>query len=270
MCSRFIAFGFAFALIVGMGSGYCQDWAKQRLEESPRHGEWVHLKHGDRTLDAFVVYPEVSEKAAAVIVIHEIFGLTDWVRGVADQLAEKGYIAIAPDLLSQMGKDGGNTASFGGEDVRRAIMDLPPDQITADLNAAADYVTKLPACSGKFFVTGFCWGGSQTFRFATNNGQMLAAFPFYGTGPDQAADVERINAPVYGFYAENDARVNATIERSKELMKGAGKTYEPMFYAGAGHGFLRAGEAPDANAANKKAREEAWVRLVELIEQHDH
>jgi len=245
-----------------------QEWAKARLESSPRHGEWVQIKHGERTVDAFVVYPEVSKKATAVVVIHEIFGLTDWVRGVADQLAEKGYIAIAPDLLSQMGKDGGNTTSFDGEAVRRAIMALPADQITADLNATVDYATKLPACNGKFVVTGFCWGGSQTFRFATNNANALAAFPFYGTGPTEPAEIARINCPVYGFYAENDARVNATIDQSKELMKKAGKIYEPVFYAGAGHGFMRAGEAPDASDANKKAREDGWARLVELIGKH--
>jgi carboxymethylenebutenolidase len=268
MYIRSLALSIAVFLFAGIGAGYSQDWAKDRLEKSPRHGEWVQIKHGDRTVDAFVVYPEVSAKATAVIVIHEIFGLTDWVRGVADQLAEKGYIAIAPDLLSQMGKDGGNTTSFGGEEVRRAIMALPPDQITADLNATAEYVTKLPACDGKFFVTGFCWGGSQTFRFATNNPKALAAFPFYGTGPDQAGDIERIKCSVYGFYAENDARVNATIDQTKDLMKTAGKVYEPEFYKGAGHGFMRAGEAPDANEANKKAREAGWVRLMELMKKH--
>ncbi len=248
---------------------FAQDWAKQRLEDSPRHGEWVQIKHGDRTVDAFVVYPEVAEKATAVVVIHEIFGLTDWVRGVADQLAEKGYIAIAPDLLSQMGKDGGNTTSFNGEEVRKEIMKLPADKITADLNATVDYATKLPACNGKFVVTGFCWGGSQTFRFATNNANALAAFPFYGTGPTEAVDLARIKCPVYGFYAENDARVNATIDQSKELMKKAEKTYDPVFYKGAGHGFMRAGEAPDTSAENKKAREDGWVRLIELIKKHE-
>lgn len=266
-------FGRYLALLLGWiafaSIGYSQDWAKKRLEESPRHGEWVQIKHGDRTVDAFVVYPEVSDKATAVIVIHEIFGLTDWVRGVADQLAEKGYIAIAPDLLSQMGKNGGNSSSFGGEEVRRAIMELADDQITADLNATAQYVVQLPACNGKVMATGFCWGGTQTFRFATNNTDLAAAFPFYGTGPDAAAAVERIRCPVYGFYAENDARVNATIDQSKALMKKAGKSYEPVTYAGAGHGFMRAGEAPDANAANKTAREQAWTRLIELIKKHE-
>src|SRR2546423_5314464 len=135
-----------------------QDWAKTKLEKSPRHGEWVKLKHGDREVQAFIVYPEVKDKATAVVVIHEIFGLTDWVRSVADQLAEAGYIAIAPDLLSGMGPKKGGTADFGGEEVRRAIMTLPADQVTADLNASVEYVSKLPAANGKGAVAGLRWG----------------------------------------------------------------------------------------------------------------
>ena len=243
-----------------------QDWAKARLEKSPRHGEWVKIKQGNREVSCFVVYPEVKDKATAVVVIHEIFGLTDWVRGVADQLAEAGYIAIAPDLLSGTAPGGGGTAELGGGDaVRKAISSLPPDQITADLNAVTDYVTKLPACNGKVAVGGFCWGGGQTFRFATNNKNVKAAFPFYGTGPEKEEDLARIQCPVHGFYGGNDARVNATIPKSTELMKKAGKTYEPVTYDGAGHGFMRAGEAPDASEANKKGRDEAWKRLKDLL-----
>jgi len=243
-----------------------QDWAKERLEKSPRHMEWVKVKQGTREVNCFVAYPEVKEKATAVLVIHEIFGLTDWARGVADQLAEAGYIAIAPDLLSGSAPGGGGTAELGGGDaVRKAIFSLPPDQITADLKAAANYAKGLPACNGKLAVAGFCWGGSESFRFATNEKDLKAAFVFYGTGPVKEADVEKINAPVYGFYGENDARVNATIEKSSELMKKARKTYEPVTYSGAGHGFMRAGEAPDANAANKKGREDAWKRWKELL-----
>jgi carboxymethylenebutenolidase len=184
---------------------------------------------------------------------------------VADQLAEAGYIAIAPDLLSGAGPKGGGTDSFQGEEVRKAIMSLPPDQVTADLNACVDYVSKLPACNGKVAVGGFCWGGGQAFRFATNNKAIKAAFVFYGTGPEKAEDVGRIAAPVYGFYGGNDARVNATIPKSEELMKKAGKTYEPKTYEGAGHGFMRAGEDPAGNEANKKARDEAWARWKELL-----
>jgi carboxymethylenebutenolidase len=243
-----------------------QEWAREKVENSPRHGEWVELKHGDRTVDAFVMYPEVSEKATAVIVIHEIFGLTDWVRGVADDLAEAGFIAICPDLLSQRGPNGGNTEAFDNvEAARRAIGTLPPDQITADLNAAVEYVKKLPACNGRVAVAGFCWGGAQAFRFATNHQEIIAAFPFYGSGPMEAESIARIKAPVFGFYGSNDARVNATIAESEKLMKAAGKEYSVTIYEGAGHGFLRMGEAPDATEANKKARQEALEQMVNVL-----
>ncbi len=242
-----------------------QDPAKARLEKSPRHGEWVKVKHGKREVQSFIVYPEVKQKATAVVLIHEIFGLTDWVRSVADQLAEAGYIAIAPDLLSGMGPKGGGTGDFAGEAVRRAIMDLPPDQVTADLNAVTEYVAKLPACNGKVAVGGFCWGGGQTFRFATNNKDIKAAFVFYGSGPDQEKDVARIHCPVYGFYGGNDARINMTIPKTTELMKKDSKKFEPVIYEGAGHAFMRLGEAPDATPANKKAHDEAWKRWKEIL-----
>jgi carboxymethylenebutenolidase len=254
------------AVLLATAAAPAQDWAKTKLEKSPRHGEWVKVKQDKREVQSFVVYPEVKDKATAVVVIHEIFGLTDWVRLVADQLAEAGYIAIAPDLLSGMGPKGGGTSELGGDDsVRKAIMSLPPDQVLADLNAVTAYVGKLPACNGKVAVGGFCWGGGQTFCFATNNKDVKAAFVFYGTGPDSPDAVKRIECPVHGFYGGNDNRVNATIPKSKELMKDAGKTYDPVTYEGAGHGFMRAGEMPGANEANKKARDEAWARWKELL-----
>ena len=256
----------ATALGLATFAAPAQDWAKARLEKSPRHLEWVKVKNGPREVSSFIAYPEVKERATAVIIIHEIFGLSDWVRGVADQLAEAGYIAIAPDLLSGTAPGGGGTADLGsGDAVRKAISSLPPDQITADLNAVMDYVSKLPACNGKVAVAGFCWGGGQTFRFATNNKDIKAAFVFYGTGPESEEAMTRITAPVYGFYGGNDARVDATIPKSSELMKKAGKIYEPVTYEGAGHGFMRAGEAPDANEPNKNAREAAWKRLKETL-----
>lgn len=257
---------FMLAAVLVASTCPAQDWAKARLEKSPRHLEWFKVKQVDREVNCFIAYPEVKDKATAVVVIHEIFGLTDWVRGVTDQLAEAGYIAIAPDLLSGMAPGGGGTAELGsGDAVRKAIQSLPPDQITADLSAVVDYVAALPACNGKVTVAGFCWGGSQSFRFATNNKKIKAAFPFYGSGPDNEADIARIACPVYGFYGGNDARVNSTIPKSTELMKKAGKTYEPATYDGAGHGFMRAGESPDASEANKKGREEAWKRWKDLL-----
>jgi carboxymethylenebutenolidase len=224
------------------------------------------IEYGGRKVDAFVVFPEVKEKAMAVVVIHEIFGLTDWVRTVADELAANGYIAIAPDLLSGAGPEGGNTSSFkGGDGARQAIAKLAPDQITADLDASADYVAKLPACNGKVAVAGFCWGGGQAFRYATNNPKLVAAFPFYGSGPTVAAELDRVACPVYGFYARNDARINTTVEQSEKLMQAAGKTFEPVYYDDAGHGFMRAGQAPDASEGNRAGRAEAWKRLLALL-----
>ncbi len=241
-----------------------QDWAKAALAKSPRHGEWVTVKHGDRAVETFVVYPESKGKTPVVLIIHEIFGITDWVQDLADQVAAAGYIAVAPDLLSGMGPNGGRTNSIAEDAVREAIGKLNPEQITADLNAVADYALKLPASSGKLFVGGFCWGGGQTFRFATNRADLAAAFVFYGAPPEKDA-MARIKAPVYGFYAGNDARIDATIPDTVTAMKAAGKTYDPVTYEGAGHGFMRAGEAPDASDANKKARADAWARWKSLL-----
>lgn len=254
------------SLIALCQAARAQEWAKADLEKSPRHMEWIEVKNGDRKVKCFVVYPEVKETATAVIVIHEIFGLSDWVRSVADQMAEAGYIAIAPDLLSGTAPNGGGTDELGsGDAVRKAISKLPPDQITGDLNAATDYVTKLPAANGKVAVAGFCWGGGQTFRFATNNESVSAALVFYGSGPTEEQAIKKIKCPVYGFYGENDARVNMTIEKSAQLMKAAEKTYEPVTYKEAGHGFLRAGQDPAGDEANKKAREKAWERIKKIL-----
>jgi carboxymethylenebutenolidase len=246
-----------------------QDWAKARIDKSPRHHEWVKVKHGDREVNCFITYPEVKDKATAVIVIHEIFGLTDWASSVTDELAEAGYIAIAPDLLWGSVTNGGTEELVkSGGNVGRVIQALPPDQITADLNAAAAYVAKLPACNGKVVVAGFCWGGSQSFRFATNNKDVKAAFVFYGT-PPAADSMSRINCPVYGFYGGKDARVTSTVTSATEQMKKAGKTYDPVTYEGSGHGFMREGEAPNSNdpnhEANIKARDDSWKRWKELL-----
>jgi carboxymethylenebutenolidase len=242
---------------------FAQDWAKQTLAKSTRHQEWVTVKSGTRTINAFIVYPEIKTKAPAVVVIHEIFGLSDWVQTVADKLAANGYIAIAPDLLSGMGSNGKGTPDYSPTDVTRAVSGLPADQVTADLNAVADYVTKLPAANGKLAVTGFCWGGGKSFAFATNRKDLSAAFVFYGGPP---TDVTPINAPVYGFYAGNDARIDATIPAATDAMKAAGKKYDPVTYDGAGHGFMRAGEDP-ANTvpANVTAHDQSWARMLAIL-----
>lgn len=237
-----------------------------RLENSPRHHEWIDITYGDRTLRSFLVFPEVSDKVPVILVIHENRGLNDWARSLADQIAEAGYIALAPDLLSGAGLDGGGTESFESSDAARTgIYGLDPDQVTTDLKATIASAKKIPAGNGKVAVIGFCWGGSQTFRLSTNTDEIEAAFVCYGTGPKNEADYARINVPVYGFYGGNDNRVNATIEASETAMSKYNKTFEPVVYEGAGHGFFRAGEAANASEANKKAREEGWERLNKLL-----
>jgi carboxymethylenebutenolidase len=253
----FAAMGILLGAQTAAAQAWSQPWARERLEKSPRHREWVTVKHGGRSVETFIVYPESKEKRPVVLVIHEIFGLSDWAQELADEVAAAGYVAVAPDLLSGMAPGGGRTKDFPGDSVTEAIGKLDPDKITADLNSAADYGLKLPASSGKLFVVGFCWGGGQSFRYATNRSDLSAAFVFYGPPPAKEA-MAKITAPVYGFYAGNDARIDATIPDTIAAMKAAGKIYDPVTYEGAGHGFMRSGEAPDATEANKKAREEAW------------
>src|SRR6267378_2470231 len=162
-----------------------QDWAKERLNKSPRHGEWVDLKSGERTIKAFVVYPESKNKTPVVLVIHEIFGLTDWVRSLCDQLAENGVIAIAPDLLS-------GQAYADADAARKAISELSDAQIKADLDATSEYALKIPAGDGTLAVCGFCWGGGWVFQYANMNPKLKAAYSFYGTAPDEPANVANI------------------------------------------------------------------------------
>jgi carboxymethylenebutenolidase len=246
-----------------------QDWAKAKINASPRHREWVVVKNGNRSVQCFVVYPEVKDKAPVVLLIHEIFGLSDWARDAADQVAAAGYIAIAPDLVSGLAPGGGGTSEFPDQDgVTKAVSGLPADQVTGDLNAAADYALSLPSSNGELFVAGFCWGGGQSFRFATNRSGLKAAFVFYGSAPTESDAIARISCPVYGFYGGNDARISASVPATVELMKKADKTYEPEIYEGAGHGFMRAGEDPSGTPANKRACNRAWERWLTLLKQN--
>ena len=239
-----------------------KDFGRDRLNSSPRHGEWIDIKSGSRTIKAFVVYPERKDKAPAVLVISEIFGLTDWVRSLCDELAENGVIAIAPDLHGKKFED--------LDAARKATSELPQEQVKSDLDATGDYtLTKIPSCNGTLTVCGFCWGGGVTFAYANENPKLKAAYSFYGTAPDSADKLKNIACPVYGFYAENDERVNATIPKAEQLMKAAGKKYEPVIYKGASHGFMRSGEPtnPNMREGDKKARDEAWARWKTLLKQ---
>jgi carboxymethylenebutenolidase len=242
--------------------------AKPRLNTSPRHGEWINVKvpGSDQPVKTWIVYPERSTRAPVVIVIHEIYGLTDWIRSVADQLAADGFIALAPDVLSGKGPDGGDTDSFGSRDaVVGAMRKLSREEVTTRLNAIRDYGIKLPAATEKFGSIGFCWGGSTSFAYATAQPELNAAVVYYGTAPD-AAGLGKINAPVLGFYGGDDARVNAGIPAAETGMKDLGKSYEHHIYEGAGHGFLRAQD--DRDGANMRATQQAWPRTVAFFRQH--
>jgi carboxymethylenebutenolidase len=241
--------------------------AKEAIEKTPRHAEYASITVEGRAtpLKAFVVYPERKDKAPVIIVIHEIFGLSDWIKGVADQLAQEGFIAIAPDLLSGKGPNGGGTESFAPDGVRAAISGLAKPDVMAALDATRNYGIKLPAANGKSASIGFCWGGGTSFAYAAAQPALNAAVVYYGTSP--AADaLAAIKAPVLGLYGGDDARVDATVQPAVDEMKKLGKTYDPHLFDGAGHGFLR--QQGDRNGANLKATQQAWPMTVAFLRDH--
>jgi carboxymethylenebutenolidase len=245
-----------------------EEQAKMALEKSPRHGEYVEVKlsGSDQKIRTWVVYPERKEKAPVVLVIHEIFGLSDWIRAVADQLASEGYIAVAPDLLSGKGPGGGGTDSVGSrDDVVKLIRSLTPEEVIVRLNAVRSYATHQPAANGKSASVGFCWGGSASFAYAAAQPDLNAAAVYYGTPPD-AGGLAKIKAPVAGFYGGDDARVTATVEPTTTEMNKLRKDYEPHVYEGAGHGFLRAQSGKDG--ANLKATQQAWPTMLAFFKKN--
>lgn len=253
-------------LAMSVLSASAQDYAMEQLNASPRHHEWVEVSAGERTVHSFVAYPETENNTLAVIVIHENRGLTDWVRSFTDQVAAAGYLAIAPDLLSAYNADHQRTSDFANSDAARdALYQLDPEQITSDLQAVQSYIADVPASNGTVVMMGFCWGGSQTFRYATNASDIAAAMVFYGSPPD-ADQLSTVSAPVYGFYGEDDQRINSTIPATAERMRALGKTYDYEIYDGAGHAFMRRGDDPNGSSANQQARDDAWARLKRLLD----
>ena len=242
--------------------------ALERLNTSPRHGEWVDidLPGSEVPVTTWVVYPERAGPAPIVLVIHEIFGLTDWVRGVVDQFAAEGFIAVAPDLLSGMGPDGGGTASLGARDnVVATIRTLEPEERTRRLDAVRLYALDIPAGSGRVGAVGFCWGGTISFAYAASQPELGAAVVFYGTSPEESDDFRSIRAPVLGLYGEDDERVNSTIPMAEAAMAN-GQSFAPQIYPGAGHGFLRAQDERDG--ANLRAAEQAWPATLSFFRKH--
>lgn len=238
------------------------------LEKSPRHGEYVDiaLPGGGAPLRTWVVYPEKSGKAGVVLIIHEIFGLSPWIRALADQLARDGYIAVAPDLVSGMGPGGGGTDSTRSRDeLVGLIRALTPETTRTRLDAAMDWAIRQPSASGKVATIGFCWGGSRSFEYAATQPALKAAVVYYGASPDSAT-LLMVKAPVLGHYGGDDARVNATIEPAARALKARKRSYESHVYAGAGHGFLR--QQSGREGANLKAAQLSWPKTLSFLAKH--
>jgi carboxymethylenebutenolidase len=252
---------YAAVAAAALAAGAAGAWAvkrppAQRLDPVTTHGEWVKYARGTDSIRAYVAYPERKTKAPAVIVIHEIFGLTDWEPTVADRLAKEGYVAIVPDLLSS--KHGKSPAD--ADTGRKLIGELEPERITADLDATYGYVNALPAVEKDHIGTiGFCWGGGQSFRYATNNPNLRAVVVCYGPPPDTAT-MRRIQAPVLGVYGENDERINSTLPTVVAAMQSDGKTFNHEVYPGTGHGFLK----PGRQGSDGPQVERAWKRILEF------
>ena len=268
----FLSFSLLILLLgIGGSIGFAQtsgfppaeEEAKARLNNSPRHGEWVSIDAGSGDMvDAWLVFPERSDNAPIVIVIHEIYGLTDWVRAVADQLAAEGFIAIAPDFLSGKGTGGKGSSAINRDDARRLIQSLSWNEIVLRLDATAKYATALPAATTQFGVVGYCWGGGISFGYTTEKPDLGAAVIYYGVSP-ATEKLAGIKAPVLGLYGGDDNRVNSTIPAAEAEMKRLGKGYEYEIYDGAGHAFLRNQTGKDGS--NLKATQMAWPRMVNFL-----
>lgn len=245
------------------------EWRAQRLALSHRRHEMIKLPSGNRTLNAFVAYPDAKGKAPVILMPPEDQGLNNWARDMADQIASLGYIVIVPDFLSGFGPGGGGRSTFPtlkSVFATHSALSRQRDLLTGDLNVLADYGKKLEQFNGKLAVVGFAWGAGRAFWFATQRKDLTAAFIFYDWSPP-AEELAKITAPVYGFYGETDTRVQNTIEATAKAMKTHGKKYEPVTYPGADHMFVRLGEEPgNSNPANVAARIQSMARLQMLLQ----
>ena len=248
--------------------------ATARVSATPRRNEWAMIRTGPSdSVAAWVVYPQRTTKAPVVVVIHEIFGLSTWVRSVADQLAADGFIAIAPDLLTMKRGGGDLRTELPADSARKLIATLSRDDTQRYLDAVARFGTALPTALPKYGVVGYCWGGGASFAHAVHSPTLGAAVVYYGTSPP-TEQLSSVRAPVLGLYGGNDARVNATIPPADSALKALNRMFEPHVFAGAGHGFLRAqddstaGSNPDIRRANAAATREAWPLTVAWFRKH--
>jgi carboxymethylenebutenolidase len=233
--------------------------AEQRLMSSPRHGEWVTIADGADSIRVWLVYPERSSPAPVVVVVHEIFGVSDWIRGVTDQLAADGFIAIAPDFLTGKGVDMNSRDS-----VVASVRRLENAEVQRRIDAVARWGMALPAAQQSYGVVGFCWGGQVAFSHAVHAPTLGASVVYYGTSP-RTEQLDRVRAPVLGLYGEDDQRVNATIAAADSALRALGRSFRQEIYPGAGHGFLRQQRGREANLEASRA---AWPRTIGFFRTH--
>ncbi len=238
--------------------------SRAQLAASPRHGEWVMVSAGTDSVRAWIVYPERTTKAPVVVVVHEIYGLTPWIRGVADQLAADGFIAIAPDLLTSKNLPN-PTDSVPGNLATAAIRTLDPADVHRQISAVANYAMAQPAALQRYGIVGFCWGGTVSFEHAIRSPGLGASVVYYGSSPPSSS-LGPISAPVLGLYGGSDARVNATIPATDSTMKALNKSFTHHIYDGAGHGFLRNQAGQDG--ANLRATQQAWPATISWFRRH--
>jgi carboxymethylenebutenolidase len=240
--------------------------ALARVQASPRHGEWVMIPSGQDSIRAWIVYPERSEPAPVVLVVHEIFGLSHWIRAVADQLAADGFVAIAPDLLTMKNLPTDAQGATSADEARAVIGTLERADVHRHLKAVADWGMALPATTDRYGIVGFCWGGSTVFAHAVAAPQALGAVVVYYGGSPAPERLGTVRAPILGLYGADDARVNETVPPAEAALTAAGRTFESHFFEGAGHGFTRSQEGREG--ANLKAVEQAWPLTVAWFRRH--
>lgn len=258
--------------------------AAARLQASPRHAEWVKVawEPGSRdSLMAWIVYPKTSSaKTPVVVVVHEIFGLSTWVRGVADQVAADGFIAVAPDLLSRV-RGGPSADELPSDSARKAISGVTMPERMKGITAVANYAMSQASAAPRYAVIGYCWGGSTTFGAAVNNGQGFSGgVAFYGSLPYMTGAVPngdslaKISAPVMLLNGSKDARIAAAMPAIDSAMRALGKNYVGKNYDGAVHGFLRAQNDPKPTrdpaeeAANLAATTDGWPRTIAFLKKN--
>lgn len=241
------------------------DHAVAALNTSPRHGQYIMIPNGTGdSLRAWIVYPARSTKAPVVVIVHEIFGMSSWVRAVADRFAAEGYIAVVPDLLSKE-KLPGAPDSVSMQDGMAAVSKLKPDQVMQQINEAAMYATGLPSAQQNFAVVGFCWGGGMAFNYATQSPNVKAVVVYYGESPKPAL-LSKVSAPVLGLYGQNDDRVVSEVPPTDSAMKTMKKTYTYHIYDGADHAFLRLQNTGDGS--NLKASQQAWPATIAWLHKY--